>query len=351
MENDTTIDTSANSDDDWDFFGTPSASNIRRRPLLGTAARGEVMSSSQCNPTTCTLSSGVCVDCTRCFNHCQCDGGGGSGGMDGSSILPTTCDTPSCYRRMCSYCLRCANHCVCGASSRPRLGGDRYYCGLASNSFGNVDDDDDDIVDDSMEEKMLKTNVLENLHQEQPIIHDDDDDEDVDSDSDTRENGPSLPRIELESIPSAPPLPEQAIQKSPPDCTIHTALDRLHVLAMSRDDSTTSITSYVDDISLTVVDGDDHNVKEEDEICFVTTEGRKISASTGLKIITNVNVVHGGPLTDRTAPLTVDRSESGRHNRTTTTIPGTTCSIKGDTMNPIETRSVSWFSRTTNHRK
>lgn len=26
----------------------------------------------QCNPTTCRMASGVCVDCTRCLHHCNC---------------------------------------------------------------------------------------------------------------------------------------------------------------------------------------------------------------------------------------------------------------------------------------
>ncbi|OEU09330.1 hypothetical protein FRACYDRAFT_264335 [Fragilariopsis cylindrus CCMP1102] len=59
----------------------------------------------QCNPTTCRMTSGMCVDCAQCLNHCVCG--------DNAKLLPATCDTPDCNPIICSDCMRCTTHCTC----------------------------------------------------------------------------------------------------------------------------------------------------------------------------------------------------------------------------------------------
>jgi len=60
----------------------------------------------RCHPSTCRMTSGMCVDCAHCFKHCVC-------GDEGKLLLPVTCDTPDCSHIVCTDCMRCHTHCTC----------------------------------------------------------------------------------------------------------------------------------------------------------------------------------------------------------------------------------------------
>jgi len=59
----------------------------------------------RCNPSTCRMTSGMCVDCVRCLKHCVCG--------DEAKLLPLKCDTPECSHIVCTDCIRCQTHCTC----------------------------------------------------------------------------------------------------------------------------------------------------------------------------------------------------------------------------------------------
>lgn len=71
-----------------------------------------VVQFTRCNPTTCKMISGMCVDCAYCLNHCVC------GDSENAGFLPAVCGkAPDCSPVVCGDCLRCENHCVCHCST------------------------------------------------------------------------------------------------------------------------------------------------------------------------------------------------------------------------------------------
>jgi hypothetical protein len=104
-------------DDDDDINETGAASRIISKqlsfiqciPTISAAVSATTTTPKlfhrQCNPTTCRMTSGMCVDCAQCLNHCVCG--------DNANLLPATCDTPDCNPIICSDCMRCHTHCTC----------------------------------------------------------------------------------------------------------------------------------------------------------------------------------------------------------------------------------------------
>jgi hypothetical protein len=97
-------------DDDHDINETTTSSIISKQlsfiqciPISATLTKPKFH--RQCNPTTCRMTSGMCVDCAQCLNHCVCG--------DNAKLLPATCDTPECNPIICSDCMRCNTHCTC----------------------------------------------------------------------------------------------------------------------------------------------------------------------------------------------------------------------------------------------
>jgi hypothetical protein len=76
-----------------------------------------------CDPNICRMSSGICVDCTKCSHHCEC---GGREPQDSDSprtvVLeaPQVCDPSTCRQLICGDCSRCTEHCVCEWESTER---------------------------------------------------------------------------------------------------------------------------------------------------------------------------------------------------------------------------------------
>jgi hypothetical protein len=106
-----TVDTLYFDDDDDDDINETTASSIISKQLSFiqcipiSAASSRPKFHRQCNPTTCRMTSGMCVDCAQCLNHCVCG--------DNAKLLPATCDTPECNPIICSHCMRCSTHCTC----------------------------------------------------------------------------------------------------------------------------------------------------------------------------------------------------------------------------------------------
>jgi hypothetical protein len=62
-----------------------------------------------CDITSCRMSSGICVDCTKCAKHCTCDE---------EPSKPLLCDPNTCKQLICGDCSRCTRHCECIWNSR-----------------------------------------------------------------------------------------------------------------------------------------------------------------------------------------------------------------------------------------
>lgn len=101
-------------DDDINEIGTSSSMISKQLSFIQCLPLSAAVSASttkpklfhrQCNPTTCRMTSGMCVDCAQCLNHCVCG--------DNAKLLPATCDTPDCNPIICSDCMRCTTHCTC----------------------------------------------------------------------------------------------------------------------------------------------------------------------------------------------------------------------------------------------
>lgn len=154
LEDDTT-DTSAYSDEEGAFFSDSSV-KVRSQcpPVAGGAGRSA--GSRHCSPSTCRPSCGICVDCTRCLDHCQC------GEVDQG--LPPTCDTPGCSHIVCPDCMRCAVHCGCRTNVR---GG---HCGFVRDVGGASYDDGfaalEDVVGGSLSQH-LRPQPLHDVGNEQ----------------------------------------------------------------------------------------------------------------------------------------------------------------------------------------
>ena len=60
-----------------------------------------------CDPMLCRMTSGVCVDCSRCSNHCTCD-------STKTRTQPSSeCDPTRCRQLICGDCSKCTKHCIC----------------------------------------------------------------------------------------------------------------------------------------------------------------------------------------------------------------------------------------------
>jgi hypothetical protein len=115
--------TDHDNDDDDDDINETTASIISKQlsfiqciPVSSAAASSKPKFHRQCNPTTCRMTSGMCVDCAQCLNHCVCG--------DNAKLLPSTCDTPDCSPIVCSDCMRCNTHCTCYCDPNLLRGGE-----------------------------------------------------------------------------------------------------------------------------------------------------------------------------------------------------------------------------------
>jgi len=64
-----------------------------------------------CNPEVCRMTSGICVDCTRCWQHCTC-----VVSRRKEMVAPFrtfACNPTVCRPIVCGDCSRCIDHCTC----------------------------------------------------------------------------------------------------------------------------------------------------------------------------------------------------------------------------------------------
>lgn len=76
-----------------------------------------------CDPDVCRMSSGICVDCTRCSRHCKCQSSQETKvetrprtvaeHMQMQENVPQFCHPSTCKQLICGDCSRCTKHCSC----------------------------------------------------------------------------------------------------------------------------------------------------------------------------------------------------------------------------------------------
>jgi hypothetical protein len=202
-------------DDDDDDINETTASIISKQlsfiqciPVSSAAASSKPKFHRQCNPTTCRMTSGMCVDCAQCLNHCVCG--------DNAKLLPSTCDTPDCSPIVCSDCMRCNTHCTCYCDPNLLRGGEGD--GDGNNSLSCISFDPPSITNkpphqssikikkvvDNEKKKDNKNNPkankknknkqdLELSRRTHSMLSDDDDDDDDDEEDEDEENGKNGP--------------------------------------------------------------------------------------------------------------------------------------------------------------
>jgi hypothetical protein len=96
---------------------------VMEEPVMEEPVIGVPEVDASCDPNICRMTSGICVDCTRCSRHCTCsDSDGGDAQLrqvQQAPVLtleesePPVCDPSTCRQLICGDCSRCTEHCVC----------------------------------------------------------------------------------------------------------------------------------------------------------------------------------------------------------------------------------------------
>lgn len=84
-----------------------------------------------CDPDSCRAASGICVDCTRCTNHCECPA------AETEVFVPFRvfdCNPVTCKQLVCGGCSKCTDHCTCKWDSKGRSDHDHLRLSPLSNS-------------------------------------------------------------------------------------------------------------------------------------------------------------------------------------------------------------------------